>query len=120
ASADGPSTMCSLAMTPSMPARSASTAKVTRSPISGVGRIVWFSVRMSSSRGVISGRPDADRQLLEPVGEVRPDPPRRPGQLQARDAPGQTGECHPDLKAGEMRAEAQMGAAATEAEVPVR
>src|SRR5215467_14330356 len=107
-------------MTPSMPARSASTAKVTRSPISGVGRIVWFSVRMSSSRGVISGRPDADRQLLEPVGEVRPDPPRWPGQLEARDPAGQTGEYDPDLQAGQVRAEAQMGTAAAEAEVPVR
>src|SRR5215831_7499711 len=107
-------------MTPSMPARSASMAKPTRSPISGAGRIVWFSVRMSSSRGVISGRPDADRQLLEPVGEVRPDPPRRPGQLEARDPPGQTREHHPDLQACQVRAEAQVRTAAAEAEVPVR
>src|SRR5262245_49048407 len=101
-------------MTPSMPARSAWTAKPTRSATSGVGRIVWFSVRMSSSRGIISGRPDAYRQLLEAVGEVRPDPPRRPCQLEPRDAPGQTREHHPDLQAGQVRAEAQMGTAAAE------
>ena len=51
AQADGPRTMCSLTITPSMPARSAATANATRSAGSGRGRMVWFSVRMSSNRG---------------------------------------------------------------------
>src|SRR5260221_8278547 len=116
-------------MTPSSPACSASTAKATNSAMSGAGRRVWFSVKMSSSLGVTlvscqspagSGRPDPDRKLPQAVGEVRPDAARWPGELEGGDAPGQCRQYDPDLKPGQVGAEAQVRAATAEAEVPGR
>src|SRR5215472_16182954 len=115
-------------MTASSPARSASTAKPTRSPTSGVGCSVWFSLRMSSSLGVTvgpasrppgSGRTDPDRKLPQAVGEVRPDPERPAGEFEGCDASGQGGQDDPDLQSGQMGAQAQVRPAAAEAEVPV-
>src|SRR5215813_10155904 len=113
-------------MTPSSPARSASTANATRSPMSGGSRRVWFSVRMSSSFAVTvvsclwpaeSGRPDPDRKQPQAVGEVRPDPPRLPGKLESGDALGQGGQDDLDLQPGQVGAQAEVRPAAAKAEV---
>src|SRR5690348_4743665 len=68
----------------------------------------------------LRGTRDADGQLAQPVGEVGADPLRWSGQLEPSYAAGQRGEHDPDLEPGQVRAQAQVRAAAAEAEVPVR
>src|ERR1700722_9838458 len=122
--------MCSLTITPAIPARSASTANPTRSATSGAGRIVQFSVRISKSRGPLTAAPGPaaaathpaarplrqpprarslvhpDWKRLEPVGEVRPDPPRLSRELKPAEPPGKRGEHDLHLKPGQVHPEA--------------
>jgi hypothetical protein len=60
-----------------------------------------------------------DREIPQPVGEVRPDPARRAGQLEPLYPPGQRAEHDAHLQPGQVNAEAQVRTAAAETEMPV-
>src|SRR5580692_6285458 len=86
APAAGPSTMCSLSMTPSIPACSASAAIRTSARRSRGEVIVQFSLSTRSSRGVldngvISSPPPAGSVWSQTIARWLP---RRPGRLAAR------------------------------------
>src|SRR5712692_90093 len=66
------------------------------------------------------GQVHPDREFSQPVGEVRPDPARRAGQLEPGDATRQRAKHDAHLQPGQMRAQAQVRAAAAEAEMLVR
>src|SRR5919197_5129773 len=76
--------------------------------------------RLSVMRQILSRRSHPDRHRLQGVREVGADPLRRPGRLDGP-KPGQELLEHDfDLELGEVRAEAEVRAAAAEADVVVR
>ena len=69
-----------------------------------VARVRWVAGRVRM--GGASGGDHPDRDGLEAVGEVGPDPARLPGQLEPGHSPGQRGEHDPDLEPGQVDAQA--------------
>src|SRR6185312_4071971 len=105
--------MCSLSMTPSIPASSASWAIRTRARRSRGETSVQFSLSTSTRRGG-SATVQANRQTREAVGEVRPVSARRSCELHGADALHQLLQVDPELQTREVCAQTVVGAATAE------
>src|SRR6185312_9489729 len=105
--------MCSLSMTPSIPASSASWAIRTRARRSRGEMSVQFSLSTRTRRGG-SATVEANRQTPEAVGEVGTLSAGLARELHGADALHQLLQVDPELQAREVHAKTVVRAAATE------